>query len=89
MQVRPAEENEVNTETILDGIKITTGILVINVTLLDLLGQFPLALPRFLGTLELQTVLVHGESHCLGRVCQEKKQRCSRGGGGQTLTLSS
>lgn len=49
----------------LNGIEITTGIFIIHVSLLDLLGKLALPFPSFLGTLELQTVLVHGETHSL------------------------
>lgn len=49
----------------LDGIEIATSILIVHVPFLDLLGELSLPLPRFLGTLQLQTVLVHGEPHSL------------------------
>lgn len=49
----------------LDGIEIATSILIVHVSFLNLLGELPLPLPRFLGTLQLQTVLVHGEPHSL------------------------
>lgn len=51
--------------TLLDGIEIATSILIIDVSLLNLLSEFSLPLPRFLGALQLQTVLVHGEPHSL------------------------
>jgi hypothetical protein len=49
----------------LNGIEITSRIFIIHVSLLDLLGKLALPFPSFLGTLELQTVLVHGETHGL------------------------
>lgn len=51
--------------TLLDGIEITTSILIVHVSLLDLLGKLALALPCLLSTLQLQSVLVHRESHSL------------------------
>lgn len=50
---------------LLDGIEIATSILIVHVPFLDFLGKLTLPLPRFLGTLQLQAVLVHGEPHSL------------------------
>lgn len=52
-------------EPALDCIEITTSVLVVHVSFLDLLGKLPLPLTRLLGTLQLQAVLVHRETHCL------------------------
>lgn len=49
----------------LDRIEIAASIFVIHVSFLDLLGQLALALTGLLGTLQLETVLVHGEAHSL------------------------
>lgn len=49
----------------LDAVKVTAEIILIQVTLLYLLRHLALALSGLLGVLELQPVLVHGESHSL------------------------
>lgn len=74
----------------LDGIEIASGIVVVHVSFLDLLGQLPLAFAGLLRTLQLESVLIHREPHRLP-ASQQPEQRVGKGMGnrGQTLTLSS
>lgn len=53
---------------LLHALKIATQVVFIQVTLLNLFGHFSLAFPCLLGILKLETMLVHGESHCLQAV---------------------
>lgn len=49
----------------LQALEVACRIVIVNVTILDLLGQLALALPGLLGVLQLQPVLVHWVAHGL------------------------
>lgn len=49
----------------LQTLKVTTRIVIVNVTVLDLLGQLALPFPSLLRILQLQAMLVHGVAHGL------------------------
>lgn len=50
-----------------DAIKVAAEVIVVEVTLLYVVGHLPLPLPCFLCVLELESVLVHREAHSLVR----------------------
>lgn len=49
----------------LDGVEISTSILVIYIPFLDLLSELLFSFPCFLRALQFKAMLVHGESHGL------------------------
>lgn len=46
-------------------LKLATKVIVIQIPILNLIRHLPLPLPRLLGVLQLETVLVHREAHRL------------------------
>lgn len=58
----------------LDPIKVTSGILVVHVSFLNLLGQLAFALPGLLRALQFKTVLVHREPHGLFKLKTDVSQ---------------
>lgn len=50
---------------ILHALEVSTHVIIVQVALLNLVGHLPLAFSGFLGVLQLESVLVHGETHSL------------------------
>jgi len=52
----------------LHSLKLTTRIIIVNISILNLLGQLPLSLPGLLSVLKFKPVLIHGEPHSLNAI---------------------
>jgi hypothetical protein len=54
-----------NSSAALHAVKVAAEVVLVQIALLDLLSHLPFALACFLGVLEFESMLVHGEAHCL------------------------
>ena len=54
--------------TNLHALELAAEVVLVQIAVLYLLGHLTLALPCFLGILQLESVLVHREAHCLGGI---------------------